>query len=1502
MSITASIRHDITGLSALNRRKQNQGKLSASLEKLASGYKINRSADDAAGLAISEKMRLELTGLDRAVDNSKDGIRLIQTGEGALDEIHAMLKRLTLLAEQSANGTYQDEVDRENLQKELEQLCNEVGRIVETTNYNGVELFQDIGYEMERYVEPYYRDLLAQITLSSAAAENRLAARSPEGGMTLEQLRQSTRSDELNIIYIEHDFDTTQSGAADGPATGVDNAALNLEVEGTGKKLSEVLKTSIVPQTVQNLLANYPAFGYLKGSSIGIGLRLYNNPGDNTMASVTGGVDTANLQSFMLSVNIAHITESGGTVITEENRSKLEATIAHEMIHAFMDEATTAGMFGYNSATGKFEDTSHTFPSWFIEGMAQTASGPGNWLKKPVTVTDPDSGTTTITRYGGLEIDASSTEAEIKAAISAHKLNASKSATSASQYGTGYLACMYLGSAVAARIDGKAVADCADAASISAGLNQLLSEVINGSSLNSAIAKYTDFTNTTDFQTKFNNGTADGMLSFVHQLLTNTGGGLGGIVTGDLTASDLASNAELSGIKLFELNTDHSTVNNIYPSDHEVLTGGTTGASGTKPSEFTPLDAPKKEFGDFEVYGTDLSGVAFDGTDTLTVSGTGNVRIAMKPGVTGSAQKINVTGAGTVTLDGVDVAGLNIQNANAQVRLSGKNTSDTIAMDSGAQVAFDGDGQMKTDIFTADNTNTVHCGGGALIVGDGTGAIGTGTTVIVDGAAVAAGGLTGVKDSANTDLEKYEIDWNKLSKLTGNQLTAVSVDGTKKGMLLDSTDPGVLWLDKKPDGSGGFQSQKIVFSGVDASGKQVSQTYSVKWDDTASQFVFSTYNVFEVIGGTEGTDWDFDGDTNTLKILTNTALTIKGGTKTIGGETDYGTIKIEDNVNAKLTLDGVEIDASKLGGNTAGIQLGNGSDVKLTMNGTNTITGSGEAAGIQLYGKRKRTAGDAEPLESSLHIDMQAGSTLNVTGGTISNKGGAGIGIAWASTSKGSIEIIGEGTINANGGNGGAGIGGSEGGDMGDISIAGSGGGLSIKTVGGSHGAGIGSGGWVSNFSTPDTQVVGDITITGTVDIDASSKSHGTGIGSACHSTAGNITIGENPAGNPGVNDGIKIKSNGGNDGAAIGSGWEGVIGEVTIWGGEITAMAGTNSCGIGSGMDGSIEKITINGGTITAKGGWTYDGGNIGGYDPNGKEIKVSMPDPNDLTIKAGPGEGMYITTGTFDKDGNQLFALEMGYINKLLGNSAVTSDPPGSTALVFPLSEITATMDDGTVYTWDNIKHMGEGDAYIWMKGQDIKTLTVAYEDNGTAYKVEVPLKYKNGLWRYTEAELPKEPPPKPGFTGDKPVQPGQDPVPDPVQPDLTGKGGIILQIGTGVRDILAVPRFFLSRRALKLDKLDISTQSNAMDSMPIIREAVNRVSEIRGSYGALSNRLEHNITNLQITSENLTDAESTLRDTDMAMEMTNYIKQSILSQASQAMLAQCNQRAGDVMRLLQ
>lgn len=133
------VRTNVMATNAFRQLGMNNNAVSKSLEKLASGYRINRAGDDAAGLAISERMKAQIKGLDAASNNSQDGISLVQTAEGALNEVHDMLNRMVELATKSANGVYTPG-QRGNYEDELNQLKDEIDRIADSTNFNSLKL------------------------------------------------------------------------------------------------------------------------------------------------------------------------------------------------------------------------------------------------------------------------------------------------------------------------------------------------------------------------------------------------------------------------------------------------------------------------------------------------------------------------------------------------------------------------------------------------------------------------------------------------------------------------------------------------------------------------------------------------------------------------------------------------------------------------------------------------------------------------------------------------------------------------------------------------------------------------------------------------------------------------------------------------------------------------------------------------------------------------------------------------------------------------------------------------------------------------------------------------------------------------------------------------------------------------------------------------------------------------------------------------------------------
>ena len=143
------IQHNISAIDSYRNMSKNTTALNKNLEKLSSGYKINKAGDDAAGLAISESMRNKINALDQAEANANDAIGLIQTAEGALTETHAMLERMTTLATQAANGTYattgdqgvsRSDTARNNIQLEINELAEEITRIATSTDYNGINI------------------------------------------------------------------------------------------------------------------------------------------------------------------------------------------------------------------------------------------------------------------------------------------------------------------------------------------------------------------------------------------------------------------------------------------------------------------------------------------------------------------------------------------------------------------------------------------------------------------------------------------------------------------------------------------------------------------------------------------------------------------------------------------------------------------------------------------------------------------------------------------------------------------------------------------------------------------------------------------------------------------------------------------------------------------------------------------------------------------------------------------------------------------------------------------------------------------------------------------------------------------------------------------------------------------------------------------------------------------------------------------------------------------
>jgi len=232
------IQHNIMAMGAYRNYTNNVNAMKKNLEKLSSGYKINRAGDDAAGLAISEKMRAQITGLQTAQKNAKDGISLVQTAEGALTEVHDMLNRMVQLATQSANGTYDNEVDRLQMQKEVDQLLSEIDRIADSSNFNGIKLL----------------DGSLGLNKSAFTSFEAVAAREadPTGAIDLSGLfapKTATTPD----LHFE-----TAAATGANPSGTIDlgNLAINVAGKGTGAKATATVTFNIAGSDISFTLTN----------------------------------------------------------------------------------------------------------------------------------------------------------------------------------------------------------------------------------------------------------------------------------------------------------------------------------------------------------------------------------------------------------------------------------------------------------------------------------------------------------------------------------------------------------------------------------------------------------------------------------------------------------------------------------------------------------------------------------------------------------------------------------------------------------------------------------------------------------------------------------------------------------------------------------------------------------------------------------------------------------------------------------------------------------------------------------------------------------------------------------------------------------------------------------------------------------------------------------------------------------------------------------------------
>ena len=404
------IQNNIMAMNAHRSLGINNNSTAKSLEKLSSGFKINRAGDDAAGLAISEKMRSQIKGLETAQANANDGISLIQTAEGALTEVHSMLNRMTELATKSANGTMQDAVDREALQSELKSLSSEIDRIAQGTNFNGINLLDGsmgtgttgakvttaaglVGTDAGDVTEAVTATLSGvdkdvSVTINLVTAGDATTATWIGNALTI-NLDGNTGS-----VYTQADIDNLIKNASDAPKSGKDiklEISNNITVNGTNDSTgvtsllsltaAEAVKASVsvnVGTTAVKLTAKNAGTEY----NLAAALVITTNSANETKATVAGDktIDLnieANKEYSAAELN--SMLAKGGAEFTISYDGTLKGSeLAAEFEVA--DNRTTAGGAGLSGGGGlelQVGDTADSFQKVSVQVADMGASGLG---------------------------------------------------------------------------------------------------------------------------------------------------------------------------------------------------------------------------------------------------------------------------------------------------------------------------------------------------------------------------------------------------------------------------------------------------------------------------------------------------------------------------------------------------------------------------------------------------------------------------------------------------------------------------------------------------------------------------------------------------------------------------------------------------------------------------------------------------------------------------------------------------------------------------------------------------------------------------------------------------------------------------------------------------------------------------------------------------------------------------------------------------------------------
>lgn len=522
------IQHNIIALNTHRNLNFNNTNASKALEKLSSGYKINRAGDDSAGLAISEKMRAQIRGLTMAQKNAQDGVSLIQTAEGALNEVHSILQRLNELSVQSANDT-NTTADREALQKEIAQIVDEVDRIANTTEFNGMKLLDGSFAKQTTTIST------TQVQPKEYAYK--VVYHFSTGQMDLVPDTTNDTEGELSVFESRDNSLVGSVGLANTP-----------------DEVANKIANELVPNAVAQLLDAFPALKAAHGTdSLELGLRIYSSPDSSVMAyaqaSYTGTLGEKPM-SMLLAVNTAKFPDAS-SLDSGKDAGELKATIMHELMHSIMQ---------YNLPDGMAANRGQQYPMWFIEGVAQAAGGgfTANWNE---WIRDLRVGM----QFGVWSGD----EIVEKWGLDDPKFG---------EYAQGYIATLYLG-----HLAGGGGAT-PDASTIANGLNKIFEQLANGKTFDQAI-KATTGLGQADIEGMFGpNATASQadiwkLGSFVDELgFAVDSDGAGSVVAdGGLSAEplDVINNAQIdsSPIYIGKVNLGNGAID-LYDPDQNTPPAG----------------------------------------------------------------------------------------------------------------------------------------------------------------------------------------------------------------------------------------------------------------------------------------------------------------------------------------------------------------------------------------------------------------------------------------------------------------------------------------------------------------------------------------------------------------------------------------------------------------------------------------------------------------------------------------------------------------------------------------------------------------------------------------------------------------------------------------------------------------------------------------------------------------------------------------------------------------